>query len=55
MDVVRAISWERPRVKWSKESMGPRGLVTKNVRMVLRSPVTDVEGLYGVFPSVTLP
>lgn len=30
-------------------------MVTRKVRMVLRSPVDDVEALYGVFMSVPLP
>ena len=32
-----------------------QGLVSRKVGMVLRSPIVDVEGLYGVFLSVPLP
>jgi len=35
--------------------IGTQGLVSRKVGLVPEGPNVDVEGLYGVFPSVPLP
>ena len=63
------IAWECPEPSgcWQTYTMGvsvrkvvqnvsgTQGLVGRKVGMVLGGPNADVEGIYGVFPSVPLP